>query len=235
MDSNVRSLRRFLGASFFEGYQRALPDPSRGLFPFVTVSRQYGAGGRTLAQTLIKELEKEPSKVLRKWGICDRDLCALLVRDPKLKESIRTLFTEEYLSETEALIHSLLGRSTFKPAAYKELFEIVHTLATFGKVVIVGRAGSCITRSLPQGVHLRLIASEESRIRRLNLDLQSVTRSEARKILQNNDRNRAQLVKRYFNQDIDDPLLYDALWNTDRVPFEEIAKSAILIIKSRFG
>ena len=234
MDSNVKTLRRFLDASSFGGYKRALPDPSRGLFPFITVSRQYGAGGRKLARTLIRELEKESSKVLRKWGIFDRGLCELLVRDPKLKESIRTLFREEYQSETEALILSLLGRSTFKPAAYKELFEIVHTLATFGKVIIVGRAGSCITRSLPQGVHLRLIASEEDRIRRLNLDPQSVTRVEAHKILQKNDWDRAQLVKRYFHQDIDDPLLYDAIWNTDRVPFEEIAKSTILLIKSRF-
>ena len=233
MHSNVRTLRRFLNASSFEGFDQTSPDPARGLFPFATISRQYGAGGRRLARTLIKELEKESSKILRKWGIFDRHLCELMVRDPRLKESIRTLFREEYQSEAEALILSFLGRSTFKPAAYRELFEIVYTSATFGKVIIVGRAGACITRALPQGVHIRLVASDEGRIKRLNLGQQSLSNAEARRILQKNDRDRAQLVKRYFNQDIEDPLLYDSTWNTDCVPFKEIARSTILLIKSR--
>jgi hypothetical protein len=40
-------------------------------------------------------------------------------------------------------------------------------------------------------------------------------------------------LRRHFRVDIDNPLLYDALWNTGQVELEEIADSVISLLESR--
>jgi len=45
------------------------------------------------------------------------------------------------------------------------------------------------------------------------------------------DRDRARLVRDYFNADIDDPLQYDAVWNTSTAPIDFIAAALVEMIR----
>ena len=49
------------------------------------------------------------------------------------------------------------------------------------------------------------------------------------------DHDRLRLIKSFFAADIDDPLLYDAVWNTGTVPVEAIAEAVVSIIKHRLA
>lgn len=40
-------------------------------------------------------------------------------------------------------------------------------------------------------------------------------------------------IKIIFSQDIDDPLLYDVLWNTETVPIEEAARSGVNLVQAK--
>jgi len=166
---------------------------------------------------------------LHGWRVFDRELCEDLVG--KEKNSVKLLLSEEYQSEVEALVLSLLGDSSAQPALLKRLFETIRTLATFGKVVIVGRAGSCITRNLPLGVHLRLHADPQIRMRRVGLDQMDSTAG--RRLLESQDRRRAQLIRNHFHEDIDDPLLYDLVCNTGRLQIESVASLIVDLVKTK--
>jgi hypothetical protein len=227
----LKDIQRFLDINAFPRQHPDRPDLRRGLYPFVTISRQVGAGGRSLARALVLELEKQPNPDFHKWKIFDRDLCERLVEDKELRLSLRKLWSEEYHSEIEELILSLLGGSSSQPVAVKKLFEAIRSVAILGKVIIVGRAGSCVTASLPQGVHLRLVASEDSRIERMKLT--PLGEAESRKVLRRQDRGRERLVRTYFRKEISDPLLYDAVWNTDMVPIEVIASAVVALIQHK--
>jgi cytidylate kinase len=113
-----------------------------------------------------------------------------------------------------------------------EIFRTIRTLATVGKVIVVGRGGVCVTRDLPNGVHVRLVAPPSVRILRM-MELLHLSANEARELVSRTDRSRAKLIKTYFSKDIRDPRLYDVTWNTDSVSIEEIAASVIGLISSR--
>ena len=231
MANTLREIKRFIDVASFKDRHRMSPDIEQGINPFVTISRQVGAGGRSLAKALLVELDRQPCEVYHGWKVFDRDLCEQLVEEPSLRNSLNRLWSEEYHSEVESLILTLLGSATAQPAAARGLFKAIRTVATIGKVIIVGRGGACITASLPQGVHLRLAASEPNRVKRMNLA--SLTENEALKTVRRQEKDRARLLKTYFQKDISNPLLYDAVWNTDHLAMGVIATAVIHLIHDK--
>jgi len=231
MSGGFREIKSFLDVTCYEDESRKRPDVHAGLFPFITISREVGAGGRRLARTLIEVMENHPSEMFRGWKVLDRESFEGMIRDERLRSAFDAVFSEECHSEIEALVRTLLGSSSAQPAAVSHLFQAIRKMATCGKVIIVGRAGSCVTASLPLGVHLRLVAPESQRIRELGL--QSLGESEARKELARRDRDRARLVQIYFRREISDPNLYDVIWNSARTPMEVIALATLTLVEER--
>jgi len=227
-------ISRFLDAlSKAEHVEDLLPHGGpRGTLPFVTISRQAGAGGHTLAETLLRLMERQEDKTLfHGWRILDQQLCDLLLQDSRLDVSMQSLLSEEYRSQVREFVRSLLGQQD-QHVAIRKLFEVVRSLAAVGKVIIVGRAGSHLTRRLELGAHVRLVAPEPLRIRRM-MKLLNQDEDETRKVVRKQDHDRIRLLKAYFQVDIDDPLQYDVIWNTGAVSFEVIAESIIGLIEQR--
>ncbi|MFH0878521.1 MAG: cytidylate kinase family protein, partial [Lentisphaerota bacterium] len=139
--------------------------PSGGL-PFVTISRQAGAGGHTLGRDIIRELDKLDDPHIRSdWEMFDQKLCAMIAQDKELPASFDALIAEEYHSGIQqSILEMLLGR-TEQYDLQKKISEVVRLLATIGKVVIIGRGGMCLTQGMPQGIRLRLIAPEPIRVK----------------------------------------------------------------------
>jgi cytidylate kinase len=230
--NTVAELKAFLDAMSYRETHPVKPDVRMGRFPFVTISRQTGAGGHSLAEALLGAIRQEREALFHGWQMFDHELCKQLVQDPKLHVSMQALLTEEYHSQIEDLLFNMMLGDTPQDIVVKKIFQTVRTLATVGKAIIVGRTGACITRGLLLGVHVRLVASEPSRIRRM-MQLLRVSEQEAREVVQKQDRDRARLVRDYFHRDINDPLLYDVTWNTDTVSLEAIAGSLITLIKDK--
>ena len=100
-----------------------------------------------------------------------------------------------------------------------EMFKTIRKMAALGKVIIVGRGAVCLTRALPYGIHVRLVAPDRCRIRRMMEHLHLPER-EAGEVVARMDNSRARLLKTYFSTDIRDPQLYDVTWNTDSVSLD---------------
>ena len=228
-------IRQFLEGAQREGERPWNPDLRNGRHPFVTISRQTGAGGHSLAQALLEEMEKQPDPLFHGWKMFDQELCRLILEDPKLKVSMQSLLSEEYRSQIEDILQTLIEGAATQDAVVRRTFQVLRTLATMGKVILVGRAGCCVTEGLAFGVHLRLVAPEPVRIRRMMRLLNLSSEEEARRVIKRQDADRARLVKDYFNRDINDPLLYNAVWNTDSVALETVAASVIQMIRGRVG
>lgn len=231
--SNSQPVEQFLKSIYYEVGRSRSPDLKNGHYPFVTISRQAGAGGHSLAEALLTRMEKEPDPLFKGWQMFDQELCKRISEDPKLKVSMQSLLTEEYRTQVEDLLAGMVVGESSQEAVIKKTFETVRALATFGKVILVGRAGSCVTAGLPLGVHVRLAAPEPGRIRRMSERLHLSPEDAVRKMVRKQDQDRARLIKDYFSKDIDDPLLYDAIWNTGNVPMEIIASCIITIIQQR--
>ena len=201
-------------------------------FPFVTISRQSGAGGHMLAKAILTENEKlaKIDEMFHGWQVFDREVCALVAQDPELSGSFDAMLTERYQTETQQIVHDMLNGRSRQYVMYKRIFEIVRILATLGKAIIIGRGGECVTRKMPQGIHIRLIASEHTRIQAIMED-HHFERKEAEKVMHQQDKERARLIKDYFSADIDNPLLYDAIFNIDRLSTRNLATIIVQMIK----
>ncbi len=232
--STIRSnaaLRTFLVTSFRERRERETVD-RRGELPFITISRQAGAGGRSLAKAILEEFERHPGEpVLQGWSSFDRELCEMVATDPELNVSLTELLTEEYRSRAEDYVAVMLGKS-FQDEVQKRISVAIRELALVGKAIVVGRGGACITRDVRPGVHVRLVAPRDSRVERMRESF-AVSEKEAARWVDEQDRSRAKMMKSRFGEDIDDPLLYHTVWNTDRTSFEMIARSVCELVRGK--
>lgn len=207
--------------------------PQRTGYPFITISRQGGAGGHTLAEAVFREMEKRKDQpIFQSWQIFDNELCQMVMNDERLKVTLEFLMTEHYRSEAEDFWAEFLGNESPQQTVIKEVFKCVRTLARVGKVIIVGRAGACLTRDLPGGVRVRLVAPLHARVRSV-MESMNVKEPDAKKIVEGWDHDRAKLIKTFFNRNIDDPLLYDVTWNTEQVPMEAIAAAIAEMVRQK--
>lgn len=201
--------------------------------PFVTISRQAGAGGHTLANVLIERFHKEQDKELfGDWDMFDQKLVAMVADDPDLRVSVEALLSEEYRRASDDFFRQLFTATTHQDIVMDRVFRLVRVLAEVGKAVIVGRAGSEVTRGLGPSVSVRLIAPEDVRLRRM-IELHGIDERKANDLMDKSDSGRARLLKRHFRVNIDDPTLYDAIWNTAAASFESISESIVALLKER--
>lgn len=204
-------------------------------YPFVTISREAGAGGHTLARDILRQMEvKYPGDLSEGWEVFDHKLCMMIAQDAKLGVSFDSLLEEEYRSEVSQVIYEMVAQKASRYQVYKRIFEIVRILGTLGKCVIVGRAGMCVTHDLPLGVHVRLVASEDTRVKRMMQMLESGEK-EARRKVREQDRDRRRLLRDFFSRDISDPLLYDAVFNTEKMAVPEIAAVVVDMVGQKMA
>lgn len=192
-------------------------------YPYVTISRQAGAGGNALARALLEKIElKSYADPYRGWKIFDREIADILHEDRALERSTGSLISEEYHSEIEEFFKGLLGGPTDQYKLEKATFALVRTLASIGKVILVGRAGTCAASKLPGGVRVRLEAPVEWRVRNI-MSLMSIDEHEAETLVKHQDHDRARLLRDFFDRDPDDPKLYDLVFDTSKTPIAEAA------------
>jgi cytidylate kinase len=206
--------------------------PATG-FPFVTISRQAGAGGHLLSYVILTEfLKYERQELFEGWHVFDKQLCEVVAQDPSIQGSFETLLKEKLQPEFRDFLESLFTGHSNQYTLQKTTFKVLRMLALLGKVIIVGRAGSLVSADLPQGIHIRLVAPEPQRIvwmmKRFKL-----SKEEARTAIAKQDSDRKKLIRMFFHRDIDDPLLYDITVNTGKVGLDVICHSAIELIRVR--
>lgn len=229
--SPVNPIERFLHGHAYG--PKGSGDPSSMVRPFVTISRQAGAGGHSLANVLINRFHEQPDKELfGDWEMFDQKLVAMVADDPGLRVSVEALLDEEYRRATDDFFRQLFTATTHQDIVMDRVFRLVRVLAEVGKAVIVGRAGSEVTRGLGPSVAVRLVAPEETRVEWM-MKIHDVDEKKATDLIDKSDNGRARLLKRHFRVDIDDPLLYDAVFNTATVSFENISDAIISMLRER--
>jgi cytidylate kinase len=191
--------------------------------PVVTVSRQTGAGGTAFGEALASHLEKTQPKGRGPWAVVDKELVDKILEDEALPERLASWSPEDHLSGVSFVIEELLGlhRATWKPM--QDVTETILRLAEMGNVVLVGRGANVIVGHLPQAFHVRLVASLETRVAS-TAEQHGFSKKAALAHVRDEDRARQRFIRRYFQVDVTDPLLYNVVVNVDRTPVEEAAR-----------
>jgi hypothetical protein len=196
--------------------------------PFITLSRETCAGATTLGQHLLPLLDARLGEEGRSWMFLDKDLIQQALSLHHLPEQLATYLPEDRLPEIKGLIGEIVGLHPPLWELEHRVAEAIHKFAQLGRVIISGRAAHLITRDLPGGFHLRLIAPLESRIRRAE-ETQQIGPEMAGNFIRETDDARERYVRTNFDQDINDPHAYDLVINTARIP---PATAAALVLQA---
>ena len=212
--------------------QKDRPSGSRPHQPFVTISRQAGAGAETVARLLADKLNAKSATDEQPWTVFDKNLIGKVLEDQNMPQEIARHVHEDKDTTLKALVGELLGMHPSMWTIFHHTSDTILKLARIGRCIIVGRGGSIITAKLKGGRHVRLVAPESVRLAHLKSHLKMEDKA-AEKYLHDEDAGRRRYVKTNFDRDIDDPLLYDAVLNTATLGFERTADTLAAMIAAK--
>ncbi len=195
---------------------------SGAIRPTITISRMTGSGGRTVAAILTDYLQTRIPGSCR-WTIFDRNLVEKVLEDHHLHKRIGEFMPENHKSMLGDMIEELLGLHPSSWTLVQQTAETILHLAHLGHVIIVGRGANIITSKLENVFHVRLVGSLETRTRRVQ-EVFDLGRQAALEFIHKEDKGRRRYLKEHFDKDIDDPLLYHLIVNTDHLRYDDAAR-----------
>lgn len=186
--------------------------------PAITISRMTGAGGHVIASELAEYMQThvpggEP------WTVFDQNLVEKVLEDHNLTKRLADAMSEEHKSMFADLVESLIGKHPSTWTLVEHTNATILRLAAMGNVIIVGRGGVVITSKLPNVFHVRLVGSLEKRIE-YGMRVYGVDRNAAIDFIRKRDEGRRRYLKDYFDADVNNPLLYHLVINTDLIPYD---------------
>jgi cytidylate kinase len=104
--------------------------------------------------------------------------------------------------------------------------QVIKEIAEHGGGVVLGRAARMVLADHPSALHVRLDGPRSRRLVRAQ-ETMDITASEARTLLEDNDRARSAYVKHFYRADPADPALYDLVIDSTRLT---AAASADIIV-----
>jgi len=194
----------------------------------ITISRQFGAGGRSLGEKLCERFG---------FHLADELVIDELARKAKLKGDWLTAIEKEASSKLLGLLSSVVSSGHFlkTPAAPGEEFEhkkyrdflgrIMGAMANEGGYVLLGRGSQFVLRKHPKVFRILLVAEYEDRVKFM-VQRYHLSEDEAKKIIKEKETQRAAVATKIFGADIDDPKLYHIVLNTSLIPFDRAVEAA---------
>lgn len=192
--------------------------------PYVTISRQSGAYGTTIAEMLVEYLSKRERRLDAFWAVFDKELINKVIEEHKFPEKYEQYFHESAMPVIQDIMGEMLGAHPPYETMVRNMSEIIYDMASLGYVIIVGRGANIITQNIPKGVHVRLVGSPEKRVAHMQ-EYFGISKKEAKDYINKEDSDRRDYIKKYFHKDIDDVYLYDMIINLDNVPLEDAVRA----------
>ena len=210
--------------SQFQPTARAIASSGTSLHLFaVTISRQTGSGAHAVGEMLAHYLQAHAPKGSSPWKLFDSNLAEQVLEDHHLPRRYTRFMPEDRISEVVDTMDELLGAHPPSWSLVSQTAETILRLAEEGNVILIGRGANLVTSKFDHVLHVRLVGSLEKRVAQIQ-KLQAVGREAALQFIRKEDLGRRRYLKKYFNEEIDNPLLYHLVINTDLVPYDRAAR-----------
>jgi len=199
--------------------------------PFITLSRQYGCEAIALASELSEKLDSIEKLESGSWLVYSKQVIEAMADEEYSTAKLMDALDLKARGAIEEFIETVVG----KISDLKLLNKLIRTMratATLGRCVIVGRGGALLTRDLPGGIHVRLVASEAYRLKGL-VDRFNWSNEKAKQVLRQEDDIRLNFFKKYLHCNPNDAENYDVTLNTEKLSQSEQVEQILTLFKLR--
>lgn len=208
-------------AQMASGHATRQPDK-----PVVTLSRDYGSGGREIAQFLAQRLGVP---------VYDKELLDAVVERSGIDPNLMAQLDERTQGTTlnSWLVSLLSGENMLTDDYRRHLVKVVLAICNTGDGgVIIGR-GAHLILAQQEVFRVRVVASPDTCAARI-AEKKGVSREEGRKLVDLVNQGRGKFVHDVFNERLNTPTAYDLVINTDRLSrFEDAAEIIIFAMQYR--
>lgn len=196
----------------------------------ITISRQFGAGGKTLGTMVAERLG---------YTFVDNEIIQMVATEAKVSKTWVESIEKEAGGTLQRLITNLVSKSLVERILSGErgyideeiyvdtLRKIITKLAEAGNVVIIGRGGQYILQDDPKTLHILLVGDFEHRVEFMEKHY-NLNNKQATQAVTLDDRRRVSLYRKFGKEDYDNPDLYHLVLNMNRV---ELNKGCDLVVK----
>jgi cytidylate kinase len=188
--------------------------------PFVTISRETGAGGIQFGDLLVDYLNKYDTQRKNDWKIFDKNLLEQITKEHDLPSEMAKYIPEKKISQMQDMLEQLFSLHPSEQSLIRKASNTILHLALLGDVVLIGRGSNIITKDLSGGIHLRLIDTMDKKIKNIQ-DIFNLSKSEAIKFIKKENKERKLYLKKYLNSNIEDPASYSLVINLNRFSTDE--------------
>lgn len=196
----------------------------------ITISRQFGAGGKTLAQKVADKLG---------YKITHEEIIEQLTE----KANVSAKGIHAFEAEGEGLIDKSTGMLVskrfidhiFDPSRkymdgkhYAELLrEIIPKIADKGNIVFLGRGAQFILKDRKDAFHFLLVADKKDRIAFMQENY-GLSVSDSESVLAKQSKRRTKLLKLFHTENYDQPYHYNLVLNMSKI---DMAQATHLVCK----
>ncbi|MFP4350137.1 MAG: AAA family ATPase [Thermodesulfobacteriota bacterium] len=200
----------------------------------ITISRQFGAGGRTLGSMIARELGYTfaDSEVIER--IAEAANVTPTYVEGVEKEAGTNLTRIINKMVNKSLVDRILGgeRGYMDDQIYLDyLVVIISQMAEEGDVVMLGRGSQYILHDHPEATHILLVDELENRIQFM-MKHYELNHKKAAQVVAAEDKRRSTLYHRLGKSDFDDPNLYHLVLNMGRFSLDQALKTVTDYIQS---
>jgi CMP/dCMP kinase len=204
----------------------------------ITISRMYGSGGSEVAERVARALgwslldNAFVDAVAERLGVAPAEISAREERVPSLVERIgeaMALGAPEMLpAASEAIL----------PPTDEKILEVtrrvIEEAVARGPVVLVGRGAQSSLAERSDALHVFCYAPADALARRAAKRL-NITAEQARKVVEETNRNREQFVQKNWNRSWKAHANYHVCVNTEWLGIDGAANLVVGLARERFG
>jgi cytidylate kinase len=174
----------------------------------ITISRGTFSGGQALAEELVKKFgypsisrEDVLKKATKEYGISEEDLSSVVNKPPPFWVQVPA------------------KRIAFLKCFTAVLLEQIRD----GNLIYHGHAGHLLLTDIPNVMRIRLVADMVYRVKAAK-ELYKLEGEAAEAYIEKKDRDRRKWARFFYGIELDDPLLYDAVFNLERMGIENVSE-----------
>ncbi len=201
--------------------------------PVITLARDYGCRANEIAQALVEKIQASHT-IRRKhhsWRIVNREFFEEVAENLHMHpHKIEHVLQPHEKSLLEEFVTSYSSEHIDDLKIRKALRKVVASYAEKGNIIIVGRAGVAITRSVPNSLHIRLEAPLDWRVEHL-MKSRSIKKEEARSLASKTDEARQLFISQMRKEPFEEAV-FDAIYNRATLSSEAIVESIFQLVVS---
>ena len=203
----------------------------------ITISRQFGAGGKTIGQKVSEALG---------YTFLDEDIIQIIAEKAKVSPGWVESVEKEAGGRLSRIVTKMVSRPLIDRVLKDEkgyideqiyidyLVVIIAQMAEDGNVVFLDRGSQYILNDFPEAFHILLINTFANRVKFMmnNYDL---SQNRATQIVKSEEKRRMNLYRKIGKQDYDQPELYHMVINMARVDLEEAIQLILHLVQRKSG